>query len=99
MYEIVFRNQLLPGKGIKDFIEWLQRAMPLQKSWGAEAVKISQPLYGETGVFYVTYRIRSLDMWNQGVGSEEGQRIINELNGLIDTHKTVSEVLVDVFLG
>jgi len=49
MYVILYRDQLLPGKKISDFKEWLKKHYLVHQKWGAKDVKVLMPLYEETG--------------------------------------------------
>lgn len=96
MYVILYRDQLLPGKKMSDFKDWLIEYYPIHQKWGAIDVKVLLPLYEETGLFYVLYSFESLDKWNSGLTSEEGERLLNSLGKVIDLGKTICSVMVDI---
>jgi len=96
MYVILYRDQLLPGKKMSDFKEWLKKHFPIHQKWGAKDVKVLMPLYEETGLFYVTYSFESLDKWNEGLTSDEGERILESLGKVIDLSKTTCSVMVNI---
>lgn len=94
MYYVIYMDVLREGKTLKDLKALLEEKWSVHEGWGAKKMDVYTPLYGEAGVVYVRYELESLDEWNKGITSKEGEELVKDLDKVIDVKQTYIEVNV-----
>jgi len=80
-----------------DMKNWLKQYWPLHQKLGALEMDVYQPLYfSEAGVFFVKYKIRSIDKYVEGISGAEGEAMLKSLSEIIETAQTTAQVMVEV---
>jgi len=88
---------LRPNKSIEDSKKWLKKYWPLHQELGALEMDVYQPLYfSEAGVFYVKYKLKSLDKYLEGVSSAKFEEMLKSLGEIVDTAQATSQVMIEI---
>ena len=97
MFSIIYKNTLKAGKSIEDFKKWLKQNWPVHQKLGALEMEVYQSLYyGEAGIFFVKYKLKSLDKYLEGLTTAEGEKMLKSLSEILETTQTTSEVIVEI---
>jgi hypothetical protein len=90
-------NVLKTSMSMEDAKRWLKQYWPFHQKLGALEIDVYQSLaYNEAGVFFVKYKLKSLDKYFEGITGSEGEKMLKSLSEIVDTAKTTSEVIVEV---
>jgi len=97
MFSIIYRNVLRPGKSMEDVRKWLKKYWQDHQKFGATEMYAYQPIYfSEAGVFYVQYKLKSLDKYLQGIASPECGEMLKSLSEMIDATQTTAQVVIEI---
>ena len=97
LFSIIYRNVLKPGRSAEDVKRWLKKYWPDHQRLGATEIYAYQPIYfSEAGVFYVQYRLKSLDKYLEGIGSPECGEMLKSLGEIVDAAQTTAQVMIEI---
>lgn len=97
MFAIIYKNTLNANKSMEDAKKWLKQNWPIHQKLGALEMEVYQSLYyGETGIFFVKYKLKSLDKYLEGLKTAESEKMLKSLSEIVDVTQTTSEIITEI---
>ena len=96
MYFVIHKSLIRPGKTLEELKLWMRQHDATLAKWGAVEADLYRPLFGESNLFFMRYKLKSIDQWHKAFQSPEGQKILESLGEVLDLSSTTIYVMEEI---
>ena len=84
MDRVIYKHRLKSGRNEEDFRAWLRMYWNVQRSWGAETVRVWRDAVTGENILFCEYRVADVRIWTKAAMRASSEAIIRDLEAITE---------------